>query len=238
MPEIPRVPWTELKEDFLYNWGWPNGKWEPEHVSVLGPTGSGKTAWMTSVLEERTRRSGASAVILATKPADGTMMKLTRKGWKLRRTWPPDYGEDRVIYWPPSGKPEDGVSKQKMHIRNFLNDIWRPDANVIVCFDEIAFCEQELRLQPIINRMWREARSTGITLMASTQRPRGVSRYMHSEPTYSVAFRPSDQDDATRMAEIAGGRKEYRDTLMDLERYEFLLIHRRTRDAYISKMES
>lgn len=235
--DIPRIPWAELGPSFLNSWGWPNGSWEPEHLAVLGPTGSGKSQWMTHVLNERTKRSGASAVILCTKPADRTVRALTRDGWKIRRTWPPDYGENQVVYWPPSGRPDQGVGRQKTAIRDFLAELWKPQANIIVCFDEIAFIEDELRLRPIINRYWREARSQGITIVASTQRPRYVSRYMHSEPSWSVAFRPSDEDDAARVAEIIGGRRQYKDLLMDLGRYEFLLINRREREAYISKLE-
>lgn len=231
--EIPRVPWSDLKESLLDNWGWPEGHWEPEHMAILGPTGSGKTRFAGELLNERVKRTGAHAVMLATKPADKTLRKM---GWPIRRTWPPGYGEDHVIYWPPAGRPGEGPGKQRRAIREFLDDLWKPDSNIIVGFDEIAYVEGDLGLQRMINRYWREARALGITILATTQRPRNVSRHMHSEPVWSVAFRPDDEDDASRVAEIIGGRRTYRDVLMQLERYEFLVIHRRNREAYISRV--
>lgn len=231
---IERVPWADLKESLVDAWGWPDGKWQAEHMAVLGPTGSGKSLFAGTLLSERTKRSGAHCVMLATKPADSTLKKL---GWPIKRTWPPDYGENQVIYWPPAGRPGDGPGKQRAAIKKFLDELWRPDANIIVGFDEIAYIEDDLGLRRMVNRYWREARALGITILATTQRPKNVSRHMHAEPVWSVAFRPDDEDDANRVAEIIGGRKTYRDVLMGLDRYEFLVIHRRNREAYISRVE-
>ncbi|WP_268826909.1 ATP-binding protein [Streptomyces sp. A1-5] len=232
-----RVPWSELGPEFITSWGWPGGKWEPEHLAILGPTGSGKSFFMTHIIDQRARRSGANAVIIATKPADSTMTRLTRSGeWKMRRTWPPSYGEERVIFWPKATGLAEGVQQQRKAIYEVLAETWKPDANTIVAFDEIAYVEQDLRLQPFITKYWREARSLGITIVATTQRPRYVSRYMHSEPTWSVAFLPSDEDEAKRVAEIIGGRRKYTEVLMSLEPREFLIIHRRKRLAYISRI--
>lgn len=233
-----RVPWTELEPAILTAWGWPDGKWQPEHMAILGPTGSGKSYLGTHLLNERVKRSGAHAVILATKPADSTVQRMVAKGWKLRRTWPPEYGENKVIFWPPSGRPGEGVAKQRRAVFQMMDELWKPDSNTILMFDEIAYVEGELRLQPLVTKYWRESRALGITIMAMTQRPRGVSRYMHSEPTWSVAFRPDDEDDATRVAEIIGGRKEYKPVLLELEPHEFVIVRRRTREAYISKLEA
>lgn len=233
-----RVPWSELEPAFLSSWGWPGGRWEPEHLAILGPTGSGKSYFMTYVIDQRARRAGASAVIICTKPADKTMLRLARDGaWKVRRTWPPDYGEERIIFWPKSSGLADGIVKQRKAIYEVLAETWKPDANTLVAFDEIAYVEQELRLQPVVTKYWREARSLGITIVATTQRPRNVSRYMHSEPSWSVAFRPDDEDDAKRVAEIIGGRRLYTPILLDLEPHEFVIVRRRAREAYISRIE-
>jgi hypothetical protein len=235
---MDRVDWKELEPEFIGAWGWPNGKWEPEHLAILGPTGSGKSKFMGHILTLRCDRGGASAIIICTKPGDKTTAGLVRKGWKLRRNWPPQYAENKVIYWPPSGKPgsAEGIIAQRKAIQKALVDLWKEDSNTIVSFDEIAYIEDDLRLRPTITKYWREARALGITIVASTQRPRNVSRYMHSEPTWSVAFRPDDEDDAKRVAEIIGSRRTYTPELMQLNPYEFILINRRKRTAYISKL--
>lgn len=241
MPVMPaqleRVPWSELGPEFIAAWGWPNGKWDPQHLAVLGPSGSGKSRFYTQVLDERTSRTGAHAVILATKPADETLTRMAKHGWKIRRDWPPNYGESKVIFWVPSGKPSDGYDAQRRKIKMFGDDIWKPESNLILAFDEIAYVEQELGLQRMTAKMLREGRSLGLTIVATTQRPRGINRLLASETSYAVCFRPDDEDDASRVAEIVGGRRTYRDQLMELDRYEFLIINRRDRLAYISKMD-
>lgn len=236
---LERIPWNQLEPYFLANWGWPDGKWMPEHVAVTGPTGSGKSYLATHLLHQRAVKGGAHVVVIATKPADGTVNRLTAKdkGWKLRKTWPPDYAENRVIFWPPSGKPGEGVAKQRNAMFNMLDEMWKPDANIIVMFDEIAYLEEELRLRSLITKYWREARALGITIVASTQRPRGVSRYMHSEPSWSIAFKPQDLDDMRRVAEILGSR-EFIPDLSELQRREFILCKKATGEAYISRLTS
>ncbi|TCO52987.1 ATP-binding protein [Actinocrispum wychmicini] len=236
MPDT--VPWDELGPAFYREWGWPGGTWIPEHLAILGPTGSGKTQFMLTAISERCRLSGAHAVVLATKPADNTVTSLAPKGWKLRRSWPPDYGETQVVFWPPGQSLTQGqeYAKQRRAVYDFLADLWKPKANIIIAYDEIAYVENELGLRRMVDLYWREARSQGITICASTQRPRNVSRQMHSNPSWSVAFKPDDEDDAKRVGEILGSRRNYGPILMQLEPYQFLLVRRRTQDAYVSKL--
>jgi hypothetical protein len=234
MPDT--VPWAELGPAFYEEWGWPEGKWQPEHLAVLGPTGSGKSRFMTTVMTERSQKSGAHAVLLVTKKADDTTKALSGKGWKIRHTWPPDYGETRVVYWPPGQDMTKGSAVQRKAVFDFLAENWKEKANILLGFDEISYVENELRLRPVVEQYWRESRGLGITMVAATQRPRHVSRYMHSEPGWSIAFRPDDEDDAKRVAEILGSRKLYTPILMELDRYNFLMVRRRTRDAYISRL--
>lgn len=233
-PQVERVPWSQIEEEFIAAWGTPNGKLEPEHLSIVGPTGSGKSMFQSYVLKKRAELRGSYVVIIATKPADGTLKKM---GWPIVNKWPPPWGKhEQVIYWPKIGKPTEGYKPMQVGIAQMLNDLWVPESNRIVAFDEIAFVEKELRLEPIINRYWREARALGITIVAGTQRPRNVSRYMWSEPSWAVAFRPDDEDEARRVAEFLGSRRVYLPVLMGLNRHEFLLVRRREREALISKL--
>jgi hypothetical protein len=59
---------------------------------------------------------------------------------------------------------------------------------------------------------------------------------MWSEPSWVVAFRPDDEDEGRRVAEIIGGRSRFLDELMDLKEYEFLMIKRRTGLVYKTKL--
>lgn len=232
-----RVPWEDLGPDFIDAWGRPGGKWQPEHVEVLGPTGSGKSWWEKTVLVERVKLRGSHVVILLTKPADKTLATLD---WPTVTSWPPSEWNSKnrqVIYHAQSrGLSKAARQRQSQQVEELLDGLWHPDANVVLAVDEIAYVEQELGLRTHMTTYLREGRTLGITVLASTQRPAGVSRAVHSETAWVVAFAPKDQDDAERMAQILGEKKHYTEVLMDLDREkrEFVLVHNLSREAYIS----
>lgn len=232
---LERVKWSELEPAFLNAWGRPNGRIESEHIAVLGPTRSGKSYFTTYVTQKRVELRGSHVLVIATKPADKTL-KNTK--WPIIRKWPPQYHErPQCILWPQApGDERLALRNQAFQIWTALNEIWHENSNTIVVFDEIAYVEQELHLKTLINRYWREGASLGISVLATTQRPRNVTRYMWSEPAWVVAFRPDDEDEAKRVAEIIGGRRKYGDVLNDLNRHEFVIINRREREAYITKI--
>jgi DNA helicase HerA-like ATPase len=232
---LQRVKWRDLEKDFLLAWGRPEGRIESEHVSILGPTRSGKTYFETYVVQKRRELRGTNVMIIATKPADGTLKKT---GWPIIRKYPPEYGKhEAFILWPQAVRhANEARAIQAQTIYEALTDIWHEDSNTIVVFDEIAYVEQELKLKVLIERYWREAASLGISVMATTQRPRNVTRYMWSEASWLVAFRPDDEDEAKRVAEILGGRRLYTETLLSLARHEFVIVNRREREAYISRI--
>lgn len=234
MTNLETVPWSDLEPEFLHRWGWPNGKFQGEHLAIVGPTGSGKSMFQNHIVKRRAELRGSHIYILATKPADEQMKKL---GWPVVNKWPPPYGKhEHVIFWPKAGKPVEGINTQRQQIADFLNDLWRENANCVLVFDEIAYLEEELRLQRITNRYWREARTLGISMVAGTQRPRNVGRHMWAQSSWSVAFRPDDEDDAARVAEIIGGRSRYKEELLALKRHEFIIVERRARIAYVSRL--
>jgi hypothetical protein len=232
-----RVPWALLGPDFIEAWGRPNGKFEPEHIEVLGQTGCGKTWWEKTVLLERVRLRHSHVVILLTKPADKTLATLD---WPVVTKWPPSEWNSKnrqVIYHAKShGLTKAARQRQAQKVEELLDALWHPDSNVVLAVDEIAYVEQELGLRTHMTTYMREGRTLGITVMASTQRPAGVSRAVHSETAWCVAFAPKDEDDAERMAQILGEKKHYTEVLMDLDREkrEFVLVHNLTREAYIS----
>lgn len=241
MPE--RVPWEVAGPDFFRAWGRPRGNVSPEHVAIYGPTGSGKSWFERTILMERARLRGSHIIIVATKPADETLRSM---GWPVTSTWPPKRGwkdkkgsHDQVIFWAKAdGLDKEGRAQQRESIEDLLSQLWRPDSNVIVAFDELAYIEQELDLTTTITTYFREARSLGITIVANTQRPSGVTRYMHTESSWSVFFAPKDVQDAERMAETAGDKVYFLRVLKELRRdkYEFLLLHSLTNECIISSI--
>lgn len=241
MPD--RVPWDELAPEFFGAWGYPRGEFMPEHIEILGQTGSGKSFFEKTILMERARLRGSRVVVICTKPADKT---IESTGWPIVDTWPPtqSWTKDRrrfrqVIFWAKApGLNREARRRQAAKVEELLEMLWVADSNTVVVFDEIAYVEKELGLRTHVERYFREARGLGITVVATTQRPQGVTRTMHSESAWSVFFAPKDEEDAERMAQVAGNKLYYKRVLMDLKRplYEFLLVHNLTGEAYISAL--
>jgi hypothetical protein len=217
-------------------WGWPNGIWEPEHLTVYGKTGGGKTYFVRYILKQRAAARGSHIVVVATKRDDKVIRGF---GWPTTDKWPPNYGENQVIFWARAkGLDDKHLGPQREKVRQLLNDLWVPESNVVICFDELAYIEEVLRLRTQVRNYYREGRALGITCVAAMQRPTGVSRLSHSEAGWTVAFPPKDQDDRKRVAEVLGDRARFGLVLDDLDRtkYEFLMRHDLTGESYISRL--
>jgi len=234
------VPWDQIGPEFIELWGYPGGKRMPEHLEILGPNGSGKTYAQDVILMMRAAARESSIVLLSTKPKDESLDDLVYpdgKPWKTITHWPPPYGVDQVIFAARAkGLSTAARAEQRRKVMDLLNEIWVKDSNRIFVLDEIGYLQQELNLRTHLNTMYREARALGLTLVSNTQRPVGTTRYMHSESPWKLAFRPEDEDDARRVAEILGNRRGYVDVLMNLDApaHEFLMLYSKTGQAVIT----
>lgn len=245
-PQIERVPWSELAQEFAETWGRaePSDP-QPEHMEVLGINGSGKTLWVCKAVQERMIVRHTPVVFLQSKPADETIMRL---GWpvitdgNVRRV----RKERWSIYWPQTnltGRARKLYQADKF--RDLLDNLWQPNSNIIVVYDDFGYI-QELTssdgepLAPIVQMYLREGRSSGITNVLVKQRPQGSRREMHSETQWTIAFAPKDEDDKERFAEIFGNRKVYQPVFdsMDSDKHEFLIKHFRTGAQYISWVDT
>lgn len=233
---IERVDWAELGPAFFQHWGRPGGTFDPEHLTVYGKSGGGKTYFVGEVLKERARVRGSHVVIVATKRTDKTLSAL---GWPVWSTWPPPYGQHQGIYWARA----KGISAahrvpQRLKVKKLMDALWVPGSNIVVYWDELSYIEEMLGLRNEIQTYYREGRALGITNVSSMQRPSGVTRLAHSEAGWTAAFPPKDADDRNRVAEVLGDRQRFRLALDLLRRpdYEFLLRHDRTGETYVSHL--
>jgi hypothetical protein len=234
-PRPPEVPWETLGPEFFNTWGRPNGTVMPEHLTVYGPSGSGKTYFITYVMTVRANLRGSHAVVIATKRADPT---LETAGWPIIDKWPPDYGQNQVIFWTRAGLTDEDQAEQRARVFRLLNQLWVPDSNMMVNWDELPYIVNDLGLRRVVGTYYREGRANGITNIAGAQRPADVTRYPHSEAGWTVAFKPKDQDDRKRVAEVFGNRRYYMDVLksLDRERHQFVIKRELTGDVFISSL--
>lgn len=235
-PDLPRAPWSEIRTSFIQTWGYADGSFDPEHVEILGPSGSGKSYLEGTLLTERAKARDSAVVFIATKPLDKTISKI---GWPIISEFKDLRKHRQAIFWPRTslvGTERKAYLESKIY--DLLSKLWSSKTKaIIVAFDEIATVEGlSSRMKDLIAMYWREARSVGITIVAMKQRGQGVLRDMHSEAAWIAAFKPKHEEDGQFVAQAMGSWRTWLPVLQSLDRgkREFVLLHSVTGDAVIT----
>ncbi len=221
--DVPLVPWDELLDDIHWDQG--------EHVSLLGPTGQGKTTLALHMLREREQSNGY-VCILATKPRDRVLRAFAKdRGYRIIRDWPPDTEGRRFVLWPPFGGLAD-VEKQRDVFLRALADMFSQEA-WCVYIDELHYLTDALNLDKWAKILWLQGRSLDMTLVAGTQRPRHVPLEAYSQATHLFMWRTNDREDLRRLSELgAANIGLIRDTVVSLPPYHALYAY--TRGDYLA----
>lgn len=212
----PQVPWPELLERL----DWRQG----EHVSLVGPTGAGKTTLTLEILERR-----ANVVVFANKPRDSSMDRLVRRpGWTKMARFEPKPGQRRIVLWPKGKGLDDYLVVQRAAYKEALERIWA-DGHWCVAFDEVRYLCDDLGLKQYAETYWQQARALRISVVAATQRPVSVPVVMWDQATHLFMWR--DNDD--RNLKVIGGlgaidAKAVRTYVSALAPREILYLNTRT----------
>lgn len=233
---------VRFPRDVFLNEVWDYGA--GEHVTVLAPSGGGKTHLGYQLLE-KTITPELTGVVLVMKPRDETVMKFSVKN-KLRivRDWPPTGGNAVAkvfrekpkgwVLWPrETGDPDADDERHEAIFRRAIRDRYRK-GNTIIFADETYSLEKEMGLGTDLNRVWTKGRSMGTGLWAASQRPRHISLWAYQSHHLFIAKDPDEQA-KKRLAEIGGGIDPdvVLATIDKLERYEFIYINRDERTMCI-----
>lgn len=208
---------------------------QPEHMEVIGMSGSGKTVFVCKAVQERMVVRKTPCVIICTKPADATVLKL---GWPIVDTPEQARKKQWCIFWPRTRKT--GTARREFQrdtIQNLLDHFWVAGSNCIIVFDDFGYVQSlSPEIRDTAEMYLREGRSEGITDVLIKQRPQGARREMHSETNWTVAFVPKDRSDGERFAELFGAKKDWLPIFdsMNPDNHEFLIKHARSRAVYIS----
>lgn len=198
---------------------------------MIGPTGSGKTTLASQLLHLR-----SFVCALGTKPRDETMDKLIRKGYKRIREWPPPplagRKEQRVALWPEFRRPED-LANQQYQIDRALREMFVAGGWCIFA-DEIYYLCHFLGLTRLLETIWTQGRSLGLSLIGGTQRPAHVPLFAYSQATHLFAWRFQDERDVARVGGLGGiSSKVIRETITTLRPHEVLYVN--TRDGQLMR---
>lgn len=209
-----------------------------EHVTVLAPTGGGKTQLAYGLLGA-TASKDMQAVVMVMKPRDETVDKFTAQfKFQTVRDWPPLKVKRMIAAKPPGyvlwPKESGNLYRDKeVHHDVFeraINDNYLSKEPRITFADEVVSLQRELGLTAELERVWTKGRSMKDGLWAASQRPRYISMYAYHAHHLFFGFEP-DANAQKRYAEIgAGVDPELIIAIVSkLPKYEFLYIHRDSR---------
>lgn len=214
------VPWEIAREQM----GWQQG----EHVTIIGPTGQGKTTLALDLMGMR-----GHPLIIATKPQDSTMERMKREGWHVIRKWPPT--RNRTILWPKMRVPRDRFT-QAMVIRDALERVFVAGGYAVL-IDELSYVINSLKCRLEIEQIWQQGRALNLSLVTCILRPSHIPLLAYDQATHVIMFRDNDETNLKRMGGLGHWSKaEIIRNVSTLKRHEFLLFN--TRDGQMIRSKT
>jgi hypothetical protein len=217
------LPWSEFLDQFRWQQG--------EHVSLIGPTGGGKTTLALQLLPMR-----SWVTVLATKPADPTLSQLRGQGYKRIEAWPPPALTPRVLLWPRFRGRRD-MPAQRAVIADAVVEMFA-SGGWCIYVDELAYLSQMLKLDTDLRLIWQQGRALKLTLMGATQRPAWVPLEMYSQATHLFFWRTTDRADLGRIGGLGGiDPTLVRQRVSRLRNHECLYVNTRNGEMLLTKAE-
>lgn len=223
---IERLDWTHLVK-FM--------DWRPgEHVTLIGPTGAGKTELTIKLIELR-----RWVVFLATKRIDPTQDRLRKLGFHVIAD-PVQINPEiasRFTLKPPWPRRATSAEIKALHARVFREGLNRAfyQTGWTVVVDEGRYVARRLGLESELEMFWLQGRSQGNTLMLSTQRPRFIPLEAYDQASHLFLWRDNDTANIARVAEMAGlNRGTVVQVVPRLRRHDVLYVQPFTGQMYIT----
>lgn len=220
--DVLRLPWSEAKEAI----GWRQG----EHITIVGPTGQGKTTMALDLLLER-----AYPLVFATKTKDDTLSKWARAHrFPISRTWP--LPTTRGILWPRP--PGHSLFREQAKVFNTAFSSVYEQGGYAVLIDELFYMTKKLGMADWLETLWTQGRSHGISVIGCVQRPTHIPLLAYDQATHIVMFRDADEVNIKRLGGLGHwNRNQIMQAVGRLPKYEAIVLNTREGQMIQTRME-
>lgn len=202
-------------------------------MSILGPTGSGKTHLILKGLlplwDNRERPKDAYRVLfLDAKERDpilkGFATQVDKFPSKIDRRFRSSRPWFRLKI--PSLLLGSTRDEQRFTVYNALRQLYR-EGDWLLVMDEVRPLVN-LNLTDYLIELWERGRSANVTVIAGTQAPRFLPGHLYDQVSHFYAGRSLDDRTRIRLREIGGKSANIRAAVEGLRRHEFAYVHRET----------
>lgn len=223
----PVVPWRSFYALLARG---TDGFLQGQHVTILSPTGGGKTTLAREVVKLR-----EYVLALFSKPKDALLDELVREdGYRLTREVDIRVEDgkllDRRVALAPRFTQGTMAERRKRQAAVFQSAFeYAYDAGAwCVWIDDALWLLKHLRLAEEAEALWFHGRSSDISLVTLGQRPRHLPLAAYSQVEHLWLGHTGDRDDIRRLGEIgAAGPVDtdlVRFIVSRLPRYQFLYV--------------
>lgn len=221
------VPWQTFYSQ------WSQDYKQDQHVTVIGPTGCGKTTLCTELVKPR-----GYVVATGVKYRDDTMSLLESQGWTRISEWKNrPRSAQRVLLWPKESSLKKLEATHKKVFADLLEAIYKT-GHWTLWSDELRYLTDYVGLGKLYRSLYVLARSGKISLVSSAQRPAFVPLEAYSQASHLILFRTGDERDLERMGSMNGVNKRLvANTVAELPRHSFLHVNLTNGNQMISQVE-